>query len=141
MNIFLIILLICCICLRLRLYAVDLFDNLTYGRVDGLVVKDFLGRVHEEDIHSILAGEHMLLLSECLSDTSFAEIALDSSLEELLGYGYHNAVYSAVRSVKALVAYARHTAVLTFGKKLRYGRLAAQSFFLRKSITDLPFHG
>ena len=83
----------------------------------------------------------MLLLTPAFTHTAFQKISPDSSLEELLGYGYHNAVYSAVRSVKALVADARHTAVLTFGKKLRYGRLAAQSFFLRKSITDLPFHG
>jgi hypothetical protein len=31
--------------------------------------------------------------------------------------------------------------VLTFGKKLRYGCLAAQSFCFRKSITDFSFHG
>lgn len=134
MNIFLIILLICCICLRLRLYAVDLFDNLTYGRVDGLVVKDFLGRVHEEDIHSILAGEHMLLLSECLSDTSFAEIALDSSLEDLFRYGYKNPGMLASRVFSHEVAHTRNISVSALCKKLADECLAAEPFALLKRI-------
>ena len=83
----------------------------------------------------------MLLPAPAFTDAALEKVSLDCPLEEFLGYGYHNTVRTAVSSIKALVTYARHTAVLTFGKKLRDRRLAAQSFFLRKSITDLPFHG
>ena len=83
----------------------------------------------------------MLLPAPAFAYAALQKITLDCSLEEFLGYGYHNTVRTAVSSIKALVTYALHTAVLASGKKLRDGRLAAQSFFLRKSITDLPFHG
>ena len=134
MNIFLIILLICCICLWLRLYAVDFFDNLTYGCVDGLVVKNFLGRVHEENVHPILAGEHVLLLSECLSDTSFAEIALDRSLEDLFRYGYKNPGMLTSRVLSHEVTHTRNISVSALCKKLSDERLAAESFALLKRI-------
>ena len=83
----------------------------------------------------------MLLPAPAFAYAALQKITLDCSLEEFFRYGNYNAVHSAVRSIQTLPADARHTAVLTFGKKLRDGRLAAQSFFLRKSITDLPFHG
>lgn len=134
MNIFLIIWLIFCICLWLWLYAVELFDNLTDSSVDGLVVKDLLRRIHEEDVHSVLACEHVLLLSPCFSDASLAEIALDRSLEDLLRYGYKNPGMLASRVLSHEVAHTRNITVSALCKQLSYERLAAESFALLKRI-------
>ena len=83
----------------------------------------------------------MLLLTPTFADAAFEKISLYGSFKELLRYRNHDTVNTALSSIKTQVTYARHTAMLTFGKKLRDGCLAAQSFFFRKSITSLPFHG
>ena len=82
----------------------------------------------------------MLLTAPAFSDAALQQVSLHCPFEKFLGDGDKNAVYTAVCPVKALIADARHAAMFTFGKKLRDGRLAAQSFFLRKRITNFSFH-
>lgn len=127
--------------LLIRLGVVDLFYDLSDAGIYLLVALDFLGRIDEQDVRTSFQRKSMFLLSPALTDSSLQKITLDCSLEEFLRYGNDNAVRSAVCSIQTLPADARHTAVLASGKKLRDGRLAAQSLFFRKSITDLPFHG
>ena len=76
----------------------------------------------------------MLLLSECLSDASFAEVALDGSLEDLLRYGYKNPGMLASCVLSHEVAHARNISVFTLRKKLADERLAAESFSFLKRI-------
>ena len=76
----------------------------------------------------------MLLLPPCFSDASFAEIALDGSLEGLLRYGYKNPGMLASRVLSHEVAHARNISVFTLSKKLADERLAAESFSLLKRI-------
>jgi len=82
----------------------------------------------------------MLLTAPAFADAALQQVSLHCPFEEFLGYGNQNTVYTAVCTVKALITDGWHAAMLTFGKKLRDGRLAAQSFFLRKSITNLTLH-
>ena len=82
----------------------------------------------------------MLEPSPAFADAALQQVSLHCPFEEFLGYGNQNTVYTAVCTVKALITDGWHAAMLTFGKKLRDGRLAAQSFFLRKSIRTLAVH-
>lgn len=123
-----------CIRIWLGLCAVNLFYYLADGGEDGLVIKYLLGRIHEQDIYSVLTCEHVLLLSPCLSDTSFAEVALDCSLEYLLGYGYENPGMLTPGIFAYQVSHARNCSVTTFGKQLADKCLAAESFFFLKCI-------
>ena len=83
----------------------------------------------------------MLLLAPAFPDATLEEIALYGSLEEFLRNGNQNTVDASLRSAHTQVSKTWHAAMLSFGKELRYCRLAAQSFFLRKSIPSFPFHG
>ena len=76
----------------------------------------------------------MLLLSPCLSDATFAKVALDRSLETFFGNRNKNPgmVTSSVLADK--VAHARNISVTTLGKQFLYKGLAAESFFLFKCI-------
>ena len=74
------------------------------------------------------------MLSPCLSDASLAEIALDSSLEYLLGYGYKNPGMLTARVLSHEVAHARNISMSALGKQLADERLAAEPFFLFECI-------
>ena len=76
----------------------------------------------------------MLLLSECLSDASFAEVALDGSLEDLLRYGYKNPGMLTARVLSHEVAHTRNISMSALGKQLADERLAAEPFFLFECI-------
>ena len=119
---------------------IDLVDDLTYSLVDLLIAEYLLGRIHEKHIQTAFDSQVVLLLSIALADSSFKQIALHSTLEELFRYGYHDPVLFVSCAFETEVAHVRHIAVLAFGKKLRDAGLAAQSFFLRKSITGLCVH-
>ena len=118
----------------LRVLFIDLFDYLTDGREDCLIVKDFLGRVHEQDVHSVLAHQKMLLLSPCFPDASLAQVSLHSSLEDLLRHGYKNPGVLTSGVLADQISHARNIPVFTLRKKLTDERLAAESFVLLKCI-------
>ena len=119
---------------------IDLVDDLTYSLVDLLIAEYLLGRIHEKHIQTAFDSQVVLLLSIALADSSFKQIALYSTLEELFRYGYHDPVLFVSGAFEAEIAHVRYIAMLTFGKKLRNAGLAAQSFFFRKSITGICFH-
>jgi len=60
----------------------------------------------------------MLLTAPAFADAALQQVSLYSPFEKFLGNRDKNTVYSAVCPVKALIADAWHTAMLTFGKKL-----------------------
>ena len=120
---------------------IDFVDDLSYSLIYLFVAEDFFCRIHEKHIQTAFYGQVVLLLSIAFAYSSLEEVALYSALEKLFRNGYHDPVLFFACTFPAKISHARHIAVLSFGKKLRYGRLAAQSFFLRKSITSLPFHG
>ena len=119
---------------------IDLVDDLSYSLIYLFVAEDFFCGIHEKHIQTAFDSQVVLLLSIALSDSSFKQIALYGALEELFGYGYHDPVFLVSCALEAEIAHVRHIAVLAFGKKLRDAGLAAQSFFLRKSITGLCVH-
>ena len=126
---------------RCSIFRIKIFYDLADCRIDFLIGEYFLHGIHEEDVDVSFDRKHVLLLSPAFADTALQEIALHCPLERLLGNRNHDAVEFRILPAQAQISHARHIAVLSFGKKLRNGRLAAQSFFLRKSITDLSFHG
>ena len=119
---------------------IDLVDDLTYSLVDLLIAEDLFCGIHEKHIQTAFDSQVVLLLSIALADSSFKQIALYSTLEELFRYGYHNPVLFVSCAFEAEIAHVRYIAMLAFGKKLRNAGLAAQSFFFRKSITGICFH-
>ena len=119
---------------------IDLVDDLSYSLIYLFVAEDFFCGIHEKHIQTAFDSQVVLLLSIALSDSSFKQIALYGALEELFRYGYHDPVFLVSCALEAEIAHVRHIAVLAFGKKLRDAGLAAQSFFLRKSITGLCVH-
>ena len=82
----------------------------------------------------------MLELSPAFTDTTLQKVALDSPLEEFLGYGYKDSglFFSIVRKIS--VAESADIAMSAMGKKPVYASLATQSFLFRKSISGLPVH-
>ena len=119
---------------------IDLVDDLSYSLIYLFVAEDFFCRIHEKHIQTAFDGQVVLLLSIAFADSSFQQIALYSTLEELFRYRYHDPVLFVSGAFEAEIAHVRHIAVLAFGKKLRNAGLAAQSFFFRKSITGICFH-
>ena len=119
---------------------IDFFYYLSHCRINFLVAEDFLCGIHEKHIQTALDGQVVLLLSIAFAYSSFEEIALYGTFEKLLRNGYHDPVLFFARTFPAKISHARHIAVLSFGKKLRDAGLAAQSFFLRKSIRSCAFH-
>lgn len=119
---------------------IDLVDDLSYSLIYLFVAEDFFCRIHEKHIQTAFDGQVVLLLSIAFADSSFQQIALHSTLEELFRYGYHDPVLFVSGAFEAEVAHVRYIAMLAFGKKLRNAGLAAQSFFFRKSITGICFH-
>ena len=117
---------------------IDLVDYLTDCLVDFLVAQNLLCEIDEQDVHTFdLKG--MLLHPVAFSDPAFQQIAFYGSFKELLGNGYYNTVGIRSGVLEVNEAHSGHTALYP-GKKLGYCRLAAQSFFFRKSITELFFH-
>ena len=82
----------------------------------------------------------MLLTTPAFTYPALQKIALYRSLEGFFGNRDHHTVKFSILSTKAKIPHARHIAVLSFGKKLGDGRLAAQSFFFRKSIRSVSVH-
>ena len=119
---------------------IDLVDDLTYSLVDLLIAEDLFCGIHEKHIQTAFDSQVVLLLSIALADSSFKQIALHSTLDELFRYGYHDPVLFVSGAFEAEIAHVRYIAMLAFGKKLRNAGLAAQSFFFRKSITGICFH-
>ena len=119
---------------------IDLVYDLSYSLIYLFVAEDFFCRIHEKHIQTAFDSQVVLLLSIAFSDSSFQQIALYSTLEELFRYGYHDPVLFVSCAFEAEVAHVRYIAMLAFGKKLRNAGLAAQSFFFRKSITGICFH-
>ena len=119
---------------------IDLVDDLSYSLIYLFVAEEFFCRIHEKHIQTAFDGQVVLLLSIAFADSSFQQIALHSTLEELFRYGYHDPVLFVSGAFEAEVAHVRYIAMLAFGKKLRNAGLAAQSFFFRKSITGICFH-
>ena len=117
---------------------IDLFDYLSDGLVDFLVAQNLLGEIDEQYVHAFYF-EGVLLLPVAFSDPSFQEIAFYGSFKELLRNRYYNTVRVRSSVLEVNEAHSGHAALFP-GKKLGYCRLAAQSFFFRKSITDLFFH-
>ena len=114
--------------------AVDFFYDQANCSKDSFVVKKIFGRIHEQDIHAVLVVEHVLLLSPGFAYPSFAEIALDRSLEDLLRYGYKNPGMLASRVLSHEVAHTRNISMFALGKQLADERLAAEPFFLFECI-------
>ena len=120
--------------------VVDLVYYLTYGCIDLLVTQNFLCGIHEKHIQTILDGQVVLLFSIAFADAALEKIAFDGSFEQFLGNGDHETVHVVVCSLTAEITQSLHIAVLTLGKKHRDAGLAAQSFFLGKSIAGLLLH-
>ena len=120
--------------------VVDLFYYLAYGSIDLLVAHNFLCRIHEKHIQTILDDQVVLLFSIAFADAALEKIAFDGSFEQFLGNGDHETVHIIVCSLAAEITQSLHIAMLTLGKKHRDARLATQSFFLRKSIAGLLLH-
>ncbi len=117
---------------------IDLVDYLTDSLIDILVAQNLLCEVDEQDVHAF-DSKIVLLLPVAFSDPAFQQIAFYGSFKELLRNGYYNTVRIRSRVLEVDEAHSGHTALLA-GKKSGYCRLAAQSFFFRKSITELIFH-
>lgn len=117
---------------------IDLVDYLTDCLVDFLVAQNLLCEVDEQDVHAF-DFKGMLLHPVAFSDPAFQQIAFYGSFEELLGNRYYNTVRVRSGVLEVNEAYSGHAALFP-GKKLGYCRLAAQSFFFRKGITELFFH-
>ena len=120
--------------------AVEILDDLSDCGIDFLIREDFLDCIYQKDVEVSFESYQMLLASPAFADASLEEVALYRSLEEFLGYRDYDTVDTGICTISAHIAHSWYIAVLTFGKKHRDGRLAAQSFFLRKSITNLSFH-
>lgn len=119
---------------------VDLLDDLSYGFIYLSVAQDFLCGIHKKHIQATFDGQVVLLSSIAFPYPSLEEIAFYGSLEEFLWDRYHNAVDFVACALEEKKAHSGHIAVLSFGKKHRNAGLAAQSFFLLKSIAGLSFH-
>ena len=120
--------------------VVDLVYYLTYGCIDLLVTQNFLCGIHEKHIQTILDGQVVLLFSIAFADAALEKIAFDGSFEQFLWDGNHETVHIIACSLAAEITQPLHIAMLTLGKKHRDAYLAAQSFFLRKSIAGLLLH-
>ena len=119
---------------------IDLVDDLTYSLVDLLIAEDLFCGIHEKHIQTILDGQVVLLFSIAFADAALEKIAFDGSFEQFLGDGNHETIHIIACSLAAEITQPLHIAMLTLGKKHRDACLAAQSFFLRKSIAGLLLH-
>ena len=97
------------------LYAVDLFNDLSYRSVDLLVCLDLLCRIDEKYVGSGRL-EIVLLLAPAFPDPSLEEIALYSSLEHLLWYGHHHPVVFKAVAIEKYVTKPRHISMTALGK-------------------------
>lgn len=71
---------------------IDLVDDLSYSLIYLFVAEDLFCGIHEKHIQTAFDSQVVLLLSIALADSSFKQIALYSTLEELFRYGYHDPV-------------------------------------------------
>ena len=118
--------------LLIRLGVVDLFYDLSDTGIYLLVTLDFLGRIDEQDVRTSFHRKSMFLLSPALTDSSLQKITLDCSLEHLFGNRHHDPVRRSVITGKEHKPQPGNIPVLSFGKKLSYAGLAAESFFFGK---------
>ena len=122
------------------LCCVDLFYNAADTCVDIRIAEDLLAGIDEKYIRASGCREGVFLLSPAFTYASFEEVSLDSPLEHLFRHGNHNPVFLATCTCQIQKTQPGYVPVLSFGKQLSDAGLAAQSFFLRKSIRDLRVH-
>ena len=126
--------------LSFGLCSVDLLYDIPYACVYFLVTQDFLAWIYEEYVCATSCVKAMFLFSPALAYSSFEKITFDCSLEHLLRHRNHDAVLIVPSTCHIQKSQPGYIPVLSFGKKLSDAGLAAQSFFLRKSIRGLCVH-
>ena len=119
------------------LSLVYLLDNLSDACVNLLVCLNFLGRVDEKYIHSVLHRNIVLLLSPTFSYAALEKIALHGSLEHLLGYRNHDSIGVRTSAGGIDEPQPGNIPVLALGKKLADGSLSAEPFLFGESVRSL----
>jgi len=122
------------------LCRVDLPDYFPDALIDFLIAQNLLAGIYEENVSPACCRKTVFLFSPAFAYASFEEITLDGPLEHLLRHGDHHPVLLVPGTCHIQEAQPRDIPVLSFGKKLSDAGLAAQSFFLRKSIRGLCVH-
>lgn len=122
------------------MYSVQLVYDLPHRGIDLLVALYLFGRINEKNVDTSFKSQLMFLFTPALTDSSFEKIALHRPFKEFLGHGNHYAVDAKTIISQTYIPEPRNIPVLTLGKKQSNAGLAAQSFFLRKSIRCRNVH-
>ena len=114
------------------MFSFYFLNDQAYGSEDLLITENLFGWIYEQNVSR--CGKLVLLSAPCFANATFAQIALDSSLEAFLWYGYKNPGMVASGIFAYQIAHARNISVPTLGKQFLNKGLAAESFFFLECI-------